>query len=527
MSKFIFITGGVLSSLGKGLTAASIGTILEGMGYSVAFLKLDPYLNVDPGTMSPYQHGEVFVTEDGAETDLDLGHYERFTHVTLHKHNSVTAGKLYAKLIEKERKGDFLGGTIQIVPHLTDEIKNVIRRAAEGADCTLVEIGGTIGDIEGLPFIEAIRQMGLHAGRKDCIYIHLTYVPYIGAAEELKTKPTQHSVKELRSLGIQPDMLICRATLPLPADIKKKIALFTNVEESAIISAPDLAQVYELPLYLAGEQLPATLAQQLGLTYTTPDLSAWQHIVHTLQTLTSSVTIAIVGKYIGLKDAYKSLYEALIHAQIPTHTKVNVVWVNAEELTKDTVSEKLGAADGIIVPGGFGDRGIEGKVLAVQYAREHKVPFLGICLGMQIATIEFARHVLNFADANSTEFDPATTHPVVDLMEHQKTVSGKGGTMRLGAQVCELKPGSKAAQVYGEHKISERHRHRYEFNTQYVPQYEEAGLYVSGVHESNSLPEIVEIPEQPFFVGCQFHPELQSKPYKPHPLFVALVKAAK
>lgn len=527
MPKYIFITGGVLSSLGKGLTAAAIGALLESMGYRVSFLKLDPYLNVDPGTMSPYQHGEVFVTQDGAETDLDLGHYERFTHATLRTQNSVTSGKLYARLIEKERKGDFLGGTIQIVPHLTDEIKNTIHQTALGVDCAIVEIGGTVGDIEGLPFIEAIRQMGLHAGRKDCVYIHLTYVPYLAVAAELKTKPTQHAVKELRSLGIQPDIVICRSELPLPLEIKKKIALFTNVEATAIVSAPDLKTIYELPLHYAQEQLPATIVQYLNLEYKEPQLAIWRDIVTTLQTLHNRVTIGIVGKYIGLKDAYKSLYEALLHAQIPTKTKVIMLWIDSQELTAENVGERFSAVDGIIVPGGFGDRGIEGKILAVSYARENNIPFLGICLGMQIAVIEFGRNVLQLTDAHSTEFNAETPYPVVDLMTEQKTIINKGGTMRLGAQICTLKPGTLARKLYNSNNISERHRHRYEFNTHYVPLYERAGFIVSGVHESHSLPEIIEIPEHPHFIACQFHPELQSKPFAPHPLFVSLIESAK
>ncbi len=527
MSKLIFVTGGVLSSLGKGLTAAAIGTILEGMGYSVSFLKLDPYLNVDPGTMNPYQHGEVFVTDDGAETDLDLGHYERFTNVRLRKHNSITAGKLYARLLEKERQGDFLGGTIQIVPHLTDEIKDAINKASDGVDCTIVEIGGTVGDIEGLPFIEAIRQMGLYAHKKHCTYIHLTYVPYIDVASELKTKPTQHSIKELRSLGIQPDILICRSELPLPEEIKKKIALFTNVEESSIISAPDLKTVYELPLYLAREQLPQSIAHHLGITYKDPQLAHWQEIVATLQSLEKKVKIAIVGKYILLKDAYKSVYEALLHAQIPTKTKVEIVWVHAEEVTQETVDTLLQDVDGILVPGGFGDRGVEGKIVAVQYAREKKIPFFGICLGMQVAVIEFARSVLGLKQAHSTEFVPATRYSVVDMMHEQKSVSQKGGTMRLGVQICHLKADSKAAQLYQCATIAERHRHRYEFNPIYVPLYEQAGFIVSGLHETQNLPEMIEIPEHPHFIACQFHPELQSKPYQPHPLFVGLIEAAK
>jgi CTP synthase len=526
MPKYIFITGGVLSSLGKGLTAAAIGTLLENMGYRVSFIKLDPYLNVDPGTMNPYQHGEVFVTEDGAETDLDLGHYERFTHVSLQRHNSVTAGQLYARLIEKERRGDFLGGTIQTVPHLTDEIKQVIQRAAEGVDCIIVEVGGTVGDIEGLPFIEAIRQMGLPKERNNCLYLHLTYVPYLEVSGELKTKPTQHSVKELCSLGIQPDILICRSQYALPEDIKKKIALFTNVEESSIISAPDLATIYELPLVLAKEQLPKGLARYLNVAYQEPNLQPWRTLITTLQALQHNVTIAIVGKYVALKDAYKSLYEALSHAQSSAGTKTDLIWIDAEEVTADTVDSLLRNIDGIVIPGGFGDRGIEGKLCAARYARENKIPFLGICLGMQIALIEFARHVLRMTEAHSTEFMPTTQHPVIDLMADQKSVINKGGTMRLGAQVCRIQQNSKAFSIYDRAIISERHRHRFEFNTRYVPAFEAAGLIVSGTHETTGLPEIIEIPKHPYFIGCQFHPELQSKPFAPHALFVNLLQAA-
>jgi CTP synthase len=531
MTKYIFITGGVLSSLGKGIAAASIGALLESMGYKITFLKLDPYLNIDPGTMNPYQHGEVFVTDDGAETDLDIGHYERFTQVTLHKRNSVTAGKLYAQLLDKERRGEFLGGTIQTVPHFTDEIKAVIKRAAEGEssdiiDFTIVEIGGTVGDIESLPFIEAIRQMGLDAGRERCLYIHLTYVPYINVAGELKTKPTQHSVKELRSLGIQPDVLICRATMPITLDIKKKIALFTNVKESSIISAPDLSLVYELPLYLQQEGLHMVLLQHFKLPQNGPDLVKLTAIIERLKSLQHTVTIAIVGKYIDLKDAYKSISESLAHAQIPTDTRITIAWINAEDITHETVHTKLQQVDGILVPGGFGDRGIAGKLHAIRYARERKIPFFGICLGMQLAVVEFARNVLGLADAHSTEF-VATKYPVVDLMVEQKQISHKGGTMRLGAQICKLLPDSKAHQAYGMDTISERHRHRYEVNAAYVPAFYEAGLIVSGTHEAGVLPEIVELKQHPYFVACQFHPELKSKLFVPHPLFVSFIDAVR
>lgn len=526
MSKYIFVTGGVLSSLGKGLTAAAIGTLLEHMGYRVSFLKLDPYLNVDPGTMNPNQHGEVFVTEDGAETDLDLGHYERFTNVILKKYNSITSGKLYSNLIEKERRGDFLGVTIQIVPHLTDEIKNVIYNAAENIDILIVEIGGTIGDIEGLPFLEAIRQIGLNLDRQDYLYIHLTYVPYLNSEGNLKTKPTQHSVKELCSSGIKPDILICRSEYELSEDIKKKISLFTNVAENSIISAYDLDITYELPLILAKQQLPKSIAKHLNLVNQELNLQNWENIVTTLKTLEQTVTIAVVGKYVGLKDAYKSLYEALIHAQIPTKIKVKLLFIDSEKLSSENINETLSPANGIIVPGGFGQRAVEGKILAARYARENNIPYLGICLGMQVAIIEFARHVLNMPDAHSKEFLPNTLHPVIDLMQEQKTVTNKGGTMQLGSKICKLKFDSKAFQIYGHEKINERHRHRFEFNTDYANLFEAAGLKISGFQETNSLPEMIEISKHSYFIGCQFHPELKSKLLNPHPLFVSFLKAA-
>lgn len=526
MPKYIFVTGGVLSSLGKGLTSAAIGTLLESIGKTVSFLKLDPYLNIDPGTMSPYQHGEVFVTQDGAETDLDLGHYERFTHAILNKHNSVTAGKLYSRLLEKERQGDFLGGTIQIIPHLTDEIKQTIYTAGQNSDYLIVEIGGTIGDIEGLPFIEAIRQMGLHQGRNDCVYIHLTYIPYLAASGDLKTKPTQHSVRQLCSLGIQPDILICRSEKELPTEIKSKISLFTNVEQDSIISAPDLKIIYELPLFLAKEGLHRSIARHLNVDCPTPNLTVWQEILSNLEQLQQTVTIAVVGKYTALQDAYRSLYEAIFHAQNPNNIKVKLLLIDAQDLTEDTVKAKLGSADGIIVPGGFGERGVEGKILAARYARENNIPYLGICLGMQIAVIEFARHVLNMPEAHSTEFIPATRYPVVDLMASQKEVTHKGGTMRLGSQVCKLKENTKAATIFGSNEILERHRHRFEFNASYADLFEQHGFTISGFHATNNLPEVVELRDHKFFIGCQFHPELQSKPFAPHALFVKFIQAS-
>jgi len=526
MSMFIFITGGVLSSLGKGITAASIGALLEGMGHKVTFLKLDPYLNIDPGTMSPYQHGEVFVTNDGTETDLDLGHYERFTNVTLHKKNSITAGRLYSQLLDKERRGDFLGKTIQTVPHFTNEIKDAIYNVSGDNIISIIEIGGTVGDIESLPFLEAIRQINLERKHKNCVFIHLTYVPFISVASELKTKPTQHSVKELRSLGIQPDILICRSSMELSQDIKNKISLFTNVEESSIISAPDLESVYELPIYLEKQSLHKVLAEYLELEDKTPDLKKWADISNSLKTLKHETTIGIIGKYIEVKDAYKSIYEALTHAQIPINTKINVSMINSEDLTDDNIKEKLKDLDGILVPGGFGDRGIDGKIAAVNYARENKIPFFGICLGMQIAVIEFARNVLNLKNAHSTEFDLKTINPVVDILEAQKNIQYKGATMRLGDHPCKITKNTKTHAIYKNDKIEERHRHRYEFNPKYAELYSKAGLNISGFHEAGILPEIIEIPEHPFFVACQFHPEFKSKPFAAHPLFVAFSEAA-
>jgi len=526
MYTFVFITGGVLSSLGKGIAAGGIGALLEGMGYSVNFLKLDPYLNVDPGTMNPYQHGEVFVTDDGAETDLDLGHYERFTNAVLSKRNSATSGKLYAQLLEKERSGAFLGATVQVVPHFTQEIKDFIYQAGQGADITIVEIGGTVGDIEGLPFLETIRQMGLQRSNVRCAFVHLTYIPYIAVAEELKTKPTQHSVKELQSLGIQPHIVIGRASIPLPVDIKKKISLFTNVEEDSVISAPDLPSIYEVPLHFKQERVDEVLLRHLGLPYQEPNLEKWKNLLASLSSLEASVTIALVGKHVLLPDAYKSVCESLIHAQIPTKTKVHIKWVNAEEVTENNVSDYLAGVQGILVPGGFGERGIEGKILAARYAREHKIPYFGICLGMQVAVVEFARNVLNMAEAHSTEVNPLTPFPVVDLMVEQKDVQKKGGTMRLGAYLCALKENSKVSDLYQAPYVSERHRHRYEFNPLYASRFEEAGMLITGVYQAHNLPEIIELNDHPYFVACQFHPELKSKPFAPHPLFVGFVKAA-
>ncbi len=526
MQKFIFVTGGVLSSLGKGVTSAGIGAILEAMGYKITLLKLDPYLNIDPGTMNPYQHGEVYVTEDGAETDLDLGHYERFTNVVLTKYNNATSGKLYYSLLEKERRGAFLGATVQVIPHFTNEIIKAIEKGAKDSEIAIVEIGGTVGDIESLPFLEAIRQMGLELGKENAVFVHLTYIPYIKVAGELKTKPSQHSVKELRAIGIQPDILIGRAERSLPKAIKRKLALFTNVDEESVFSAPDLKTIYEMPLYLKKENFDKILASHLELDYKEPDLSKWKKIVNRLSNLKSEVDIAIVGKYVQLKDAYKSISEAFVHAQIPNKTKVNLKWIDADEITEENIEELLKDINGILVPGGFGERGVEGKILTIKYARENNIPYFGICLGMQLAVIEFARHVAGLKEANSTEFDPETPYPVIDLMPEQKGISKKGGTMRLGAYKCILKPGTKAYEIYGKEEIVERHRHRYEFNPEFRPLLEEKGLVVSGEYKAKKLPEIIELPEHPWFIGCQFHPEFKSKPFNPHPLFVSFVEAS-
>lgn len=529
MQKFIFITGGVLSSLGKGVTSAGIGAILEAMGYKITFLKLDPYLNVDPGTMNPYQHGEVYVTEDGAETDLDLGHYERFTNVVLTKYNNATSGKLYYQILEKERRGAYLGATVQIIPHFTNEIKRAIEKASSDAEIVLVEIGGTVGDIESLPFLEAIRQMSLEKGRNNSMFIHLTYVPYIKVAGELKTKPSQHSVKELRAIGIQPDVLICRAEKSLPKAIKRKLALFTNVHEDAVLSAPDLDTIYEIPIHLKKEKIDVVISKLLDIEYREPDLSKWKKIVYTLHQMKKSdeeVNIAIIGKYTELKDAYKSIDEALIHASIANKVKINVNWVRADDLTDENIEEFLGKMDGILVPGGFGDRGVEGKIKAVKFAREHNIPYFGICLGMQVAVIEFARNVAGLENANSTEFDPQTPYPVIDLMPEQKSIDKKGGTMRLGAYKCTIKEGTLAYEIYKQKEIYERHRHRYEFNIEYKKLLEEKGLVISGEYIVKKLPEIIEIPSHRWFIGCQFHPEFKSKPFLPHPIFKEFVRAS-
>ena len=536
MTKFIFVTGGVVSSLGKGIAAASTATILESRGLKVTMLKLDPYINVDPGTMSPFQHGEVFVTDDGAETDLDLGHYERFIDATMQKRNNFTSGQVYESVIQKERRGDYLGGTVQVIPHITDEIKRKIHEGAAGYDVALVEIGGTVGDIESLPFLEAIRQMRSQQGRINTLFIHLSYVPFIAAAGEIKTKPTQHSVKELREIGIQPDLLICRMDRPMPEEEKKKIALFCNVEERAVISCYDVDSIYEVPGMLHEQGIDNIICEQLQLNVQQPDLTAWNKIVYAVQHPKHKVHIAMVGKYVDLTESYKSLSEALKHAGIKTETEVDIQYIDSEVLEKEGTAS-LAGMDAILVPGGFGTRGVEGKIAAVRYAREHKIPYLGICLGMQIALIEYARDVAKLDGANSTEFDLKTEHPIVALIDEWQDRDGQiekrdihanmGGTMRLGAQEVELMDGTLAKTIYGQQFIRERHRHRYEVNNFYLPQLQEAGLVIGGVSTGHEhLVEAIELPDHPWFFACQFHPEFTSTPRKGHPLFTAFVKAA-
>ena len=536
MTKYIFITGGVVSSLGKGIASASLGSILETRGLNVTLLKLDPYINVDPGTMSPFQHGEVFVTNDGAETDLDLGHYERFVRVQLGKKNNFTAGRVYENVISRERKGDYLGATVQIIPHITDEIKRLTIAGAEGADIALVEIGGTAGDIESLPFMEAIRQMGLELGRENTLFIHLTLLPYIKAAGELKTKPTQHSVKELRGIGIQPDVLICRSELPLPEAERKKIALFTNVAENSVFTSLDMDTIYKVPQALSEQGLDDIVVDKLGLKCKSADLSEWDKVVSSLEKPKHSIDVAMVGKYMDLTESYKSLSEALIHAGIFTQTKVNIHYFDSEDIESNG-SACLSEMSAILVPGGFGTRGIEGKIETVRYARENNVPFLGICLGLQVAVIEYARHKANMGDANSTEFNSKTPFPVIGLitewedengdLQTRNSKSNMGGTMRLGGQECQLIKGSRASNIYGADSITERHRHRYEVNNQLIGKIEESGLKVSGRSQDGLLVEMVEIPEHPWFVACQFHPEFTSTPRDGHPLFESFINAAK
>ncbi|RPI04249.1 MAG: CTP synthase [Zetaproteobacteria bacterium] len=525
-NKFVFVTGGVLSSLGKGLASASIGSLLESRGFKVTLLKCDPYINVDPGTMSPFQHGEVFVTDDGAETDLDLGHYERFTEARLTKDNNITTGQIYFSVITKERRGDYLGGTVQVIPHITDEIKRGILRVAKDADVVIVEVGGTVGDIESLPFLEAIRQLKADVGRENVLYIHLTLVPYIGAAGELKSKPTQHSVKELLEIGIQPDILLCRADRDLPREMKKKIALFCNVSEKAVITARDVSTIYEVPLSLHREGIDEQVMRMLGLAEQEQDLSIWERIVHTVRNPSKQVAIAVVGKYLELRDAYKSLFEAIAHGGIANDCRVTVKAVDAEKVERDGPKDHLADVSGVLVPGGFGSRGIEGKIAAIAYAREEQIPFFGICLGMQCAVIEFARNVCGLAGANSREFDPHTPHPVIDLLPEQRGIANLGGTMRLGAYPCRLVSSSKARQAYDTGEISERHRHRYEVNNEYRDLLTQHGLLLSGFSPDGTLVETVELPSHPWFVGGQFHPEFKSRPRRPHPLFREFIRAS-
>jgi CTP synthase len=527
-AKYIFVTGGVVSSLGKGLAAASIGALLEARGLKVNLQKFDPYLNVDPGTMSPFQHGEVFVTDDGAETDLDLGHYERFTHSKLTRDNNWTTGRIYEQIIAKERRGDYLGKTVQVIPHVTNEIKAAMKKVAQDVDVAIVEIGGTVGDIESLPFIEAIRQMRQEFGRENTIFVHVTLVPWIAAAGELKTKPTQHSVKELLSVGIQPDILLCRTDRFLPKDIKGKIALFCNVEEEAVITAKDVASIYECPLVFSQEGVDRLALKYLHMEAKEPDLSRWKDLVHRAYNPKDEVKIGIVGKYVEYEDSYKSLKEALVHAALQFNLKLVVQWIEAEglETPDDSYKQQLDKFDGILVPGGFGKRGIAGMLQGIRYAREHKVPYFGICLGMQTACIEFARNVCGLAEANSSEFDPATPHRVIYKLRELRGVEELGGTMRLGAWDCKLTPGTHAADAYGKIEISERHRHRYEFNREYEALLTGAGLEITGTTPDGTYVEIVEIPDHPYFLGCQFHPEFKSKPLEPHPLFVSFIKAS-
>jgi len=526
MSKLIFVTGGVVSSLGKGLASASIGNLLESRGLKITFLKLDPYINVDPGTMNPYQHGEVYVTEDGAETDLDLGHYERYTSLTLTRENNYTTGRIYHAVITKERRGDYLGGTVQVVPHVTDEIKQCIMRISQGMDVTIVEIGGTVGDIESLPFLEAIRQIPYDVGRDNVLYVHLTLVPYIGAAGELKTKPTQHSVNKLREIGIQPNILLCRTDRYLPPELKAKIAMFCNVEKDAVITAKDVETIYEVPIVFRKEGLDELIVRQLKLETGPPNLREWDAMVQKIKHPKHEVSIALVGKYAGLKECYKSLAEALVHGGIDHETRVNVNWIESEEVERQGTERILREADGILIPGGFGARGIEGKIVTIQYAREHQIPFLGLCLGMQCATIEFARNVAGLVGANSAEFDEKTQHPVIHLMSDQQSVNDKGGTMRLGAYACKLGEGTLAQKMYGVGEVRERHRHRYEFNNAYREQLTAKGLILSGLSPDGRLVEIVELQNHPWFLATQFHPEYKSRPHHPHPLFSGFVGAA-
>ncbi|MBC3900593.1 CTP synthase [Acetobacterium malicum] len=527
-TKYIFVTGGVVSSLGKGITSASLGRLLKSRGLKVSIQKFDPYLNFDPGTMSPYQHGEVFVTDDGAETDLDLGHYERFTDENLSKFSNVTTGKVYWNVISKERRGDYLGGTVQVIPHITDEIKDGILRVTDYShpDVVITEIGGTVGDIESLPYLEAIRQFKGDLGAENVLYIHVTLLPYLGKAGELKTKPTQHSVKELRSIGIQPDIIVLRSEKEVEEGLKGKISLFCNVDKKAVVVNMDAAELYEVPLMLEKEGLAELVCEKLHIDCKEPDLTEWKDLVKKAKSLENKVTIGLVGKYVELHDAYLSVAEALRHGGIGNNSEVAIKWIHSEDINDENVHRVLKDLDGIIVPGGFGHRGVEGKIHAIQYARENKVPFLGLCLGLQLAVIEFARNVAGLAGAHSIELDPETPYPVINLMEEQKKIIDMGGTMRLGLYPCELLEGSKALEAYGEKNISERHRHRYEVNDDFIPQLEEKGLVFSGMSPDRVLVEMIEIKDHPWFVATQAHPEFKSRPNKPHPLFQSFVKAA-
>lgn len=528
MAKFVFVTGGVVSSIGKGIAAASLGRLLKSRDYSVSILKLDPYINVDPGTMSPFQHGEVFVTEDGAETDLDLGHYERFTDTAMSRLNSVTTGSIYQAVINKERRGDYEGGTVQVIPHITNEIKERIHRVARDTnpDVVITEIGGTVGDIESLPFLEAIRQFRKDVGRNEVLYMHVTLVPLIASAGEVKTKPTQHSVKELRSIGIQPDILVCRSEKPLTGNIKEKISEFCNVSTERVITLQDASSIYEVPLILEQEQLAHQVLDIFGMEQRVPDLTHWQAIVDGLQNAEKAVDIAIVGKYVSLNDAYKSVSEALQHAAIAAHAKLKIRWVNSENIEAHGPERYLQGIDGVVVPGGFGTRGVEGKIQAIQYIRQHRIPFLGLCLGMQCSTVEWARNVAHLESPNSSEIAPDTPNPVISLLPEQQDVVDLGGTMRLGLYPCRLKPDTLASRLYGQEVIYERHRHRYEFNNAYRTPLLESGYVISGTSPDGRLVEIIEYPDHPFFIASQFHPEFQSRPSAPHPLFLGFMEAA-
>jgi CTP synthase len=524
--KYIFVTGGVLSSLGKGLTAASLGALLENRGLNITLMKMDPYLNVDPGTMNPFQHGEVFVTEDGAETDLDLGHYERFTNVSLKRENSVSAGQVYETVIAKERNGEYLGGTVQVIPHITDEIKQRVRKVAEGKDVAIIEIGGTVGDIESLPFLEAIRQFRFDAGEENVLFIHLTLVPFLGLSGELKTKPTQHSVQKLREIGIQPDLLLCRTDRFIPKDIRAKIALFCNINADLVITAKDVANIYEVPMMLYEQGLDEKICKKLGLSQRSRGLQKWAKVVETLsKPKAGPIQIGIVGKYVDLKESYKSVSEALVHAAIANQCSLDIQYIDSEKITASNVESLLGGLSGILVPGGFGNRGVEGKICAIRYARENQIPYLGICIGLQLAVIEFARHKCGIAKATSREFSN-TGEFIIDLMEDQRRVARVGGSMRLGLYECKLAPGSLAEKVYGKRVIQERHRHRYEVNNHYRKVLEDSGIIFSGHNAEMGLVEMMEIKNHPYFLTCQFHPEFRSKPFSPHPLFVGLVKAS-